>query len=109
MDNNRFIFAITICFFTIEAIPAKTSVQTPILSKIYAITFKKIIPTTLLLQKTHLNNLKNQIKNEILFDTKNVLTSPGKSITNESETSFFLKWNLFMFKIIYTLFSNRSN
>ncbi len=47
MANNRFIFAIIICFFTIEAIPAKTSVQTPILNKIYEITFKKSIPTPL--------------------------------------------------------------
>lgn len=47
MANNKFIFAIIICFFTIAAIPAKTSLQTPILSKIYAIILKKIILTPL--------------------------------------------------------------
>ncbi len=46
MANNRYIFAIIICFFAIATIPAKTTVQTPILSKIYAIT-KKSIPTPL--------------------------------------------------------------
>ncbi|WP_220271380.1 MULTISPECIES: hypothetical protein, partial [Bacillus] len=30
MANNRCIFAIIICFFPIAAIPAKTTVQTPI-------------------------------------------------------------------------------
>ncbi len=68
MANNRFIFAIIICFFPIAAIPAKTSVQTPILNKIYAITLKKIIPPSPL--KTPLNHLEGQIKDITLFNTK---------------------------------------
>ncbi len=70
MANNKFIFAIIICFFTIAAIPAKTSVQTPILSKIYARTLKKNHPHTPFSLKTHLNHLKGQIKAIILFNIK---------------------------------------